>query len=151
MSAPMLLTPHFTLAELTASQTAARLGIDNTPSPEIIENLRRTAALLEECRTVLGNKPIVVSSGYRCPALNKAVGGVPGGAHVTGQAADFVRPGLYVATVCQRLVGTPGLRWDQIIREYDHAGAGWVHIAWSRTPRMQVLTIDHNGTREGLS
>lgn len=147
----MLLTPNFTLAELVASQTAARLGIDNTPSPEIIENLRSTAALLEECRTVLGNKPLIVSSGYRCPELNKAVGGVPGGAHVAGKAADFVRPGLSVATVCQRLAGTPGLRFDQIIREFDQRGAGWVHIAWSATPRMQVLTIDHNGTREGLA
>lgn len=148
----MNLTKHFTLAEMVASQTAARLGIDNTPSPEIVENLRRTAALLEECRTILGNKPIIVSSGYRCPALNKAVGGVPGkSAHVTGQAADWICPGAgSVATICQRLVGTPGLVWDQIIREFDHAGNGWIHLAWSESPRMQVLTIDHNGTRVGL-
>lgn len=147
----MLLTPHFTLAELVASQTAARLGIDNTPTPEIIDNLRVTAELLEECRTALGNKPLVVSSGYRCPELNKAVGGVPGGAHTVGKAADFICPGLSVATVCQRIFGTPGLRFDQLLREFDAGGNGWVHIAWSRTPRMQVLTIDHNGTREGLS
>lgn len=148
----ILLTPHFTLAELIASQTAARLGINNEPPPKIVENLRRTAELLEECRRVLGGKPILISSGYRSPALNAAVGGAFSSAHLWGQAADFTCPGAgSVATVCQRLAGTPGLQFDQLIREFDQGGAGWVHIAWAATPRLQILTIDRNGTREGLA
>jgi uncharacterized protein YcbK (DUF882 family) len=73
------------------SQTAARMGIDNTPTPEILKNLRIMAAKLEEIRSLLG-VPVLVSSGYRCPALNKAVGGSKGSAHLLGLAADITAP-----------------------------------------------------------
>lgn len=143
----MRISPNFDLSEFTTSQTAARLGIDNTPSPEIVDNLRKTAELLEEVRAIL-KAPILITSGYRCPDLNLAVGGVPGrSSHTTGQAADFHAPGAgSPKSICMKIAGTPGLRFDQLIHEYS----SWVHLAWSDAPRQQVLTIDRNGTREGL-
>ena len=90
----MTLTPHFALSEFTHSQTAARLGITNAAtSPVIIANIRRTAAMLEKVRAILG-KPILISSGYRCQELNAAVGGSQNSAHVDGLAVDFTCPGF---------------------------------------------------------
>ena len=142
----MKLSPNFDLSEFTTSQTAARLGISNKPSDEVIENLAETANLLEEIRKILG-KPILISSGYRCPELNRAIGGAANSAHLTGQAADFTCPGVgSPLTVASIIAGTPGLEFDQLIHEFD----SWVHIAWRDNPRQQVLTIDRNGTRSGL-
>lgn len=143
----MQLTPHFTLEELIHSDTANARGIDNSPSPEIIENLRKTAQMLERVRTLLG-QPITISSGYRCPALNAAVGGVPDSAHLYGQAADILCPGFGTPLeVCQAIQKSM-IPFDQLIRE--HLAADWTHIAWSTSQRMQILTIDHSGTRFGL-
>lgn len=146
------LSPNFWLSEFVRSQTAARRGIDNTPPPGVIANLRKTAALLEEVRAILG-APILISSGYRCPELNLAVGGTRRigkdgkeilSAHTSGQAADFSAPGAgSPRTIVQRLNGAPGLAFDQLILEFD----AWVHLAWSETNRQQVLTIDGNGAR----
>lgn len=151
----MKLTENFDLSEMIVSQTASRQGIDNTPQPAIVANLRKTAALLEEVRSLLG-APILITSGYRCPALNVAVGGVvarnPDGterlsAHTAGQAADFHSPTFgSPKTIAIKLAGTPGLQFDQLIYEYD----SWVHIAWADSPRHQVLTIDGGGARWGL-
>lgn len=132
------LTDHFSLAELTASETAARRGIDNTPSPEIVKNLIRTVQLLERVRVLLGSKAILVSSGYRSPALNAAVGGSKTSAHMQGLAADFICPGFGTPlAVCQRLESL-GLEFDQLIQE-----GTWVHIGLAAEgvkPRRQVLT-----------
>lgn len=145
------LSDHFALSEFLISQTASRYGIDNTPSEEVLENLKKTALLLERARTILGNRPIFVSSGYRCPDLNHAVGGVAGSAHTFGKAADFVCPGFGpVVNICLTLEGHDDLYYDQLIREYDSDGRGWCHIAWSDTPRRQALTIDRNGARFGI-
>src|SRR5687767_12880711 len=86
------LSRHFTLEELVASQTATRRGIDNTPAPAVVRNLRKLAVLLERVRVLLDWAPILVSSGYRCPALNVAVGGSKNSAHMAGLAADFTAP-----------------------------------------------------------
>lgn len=72
---PRHLSSHFTLEEMIHSQAATRQRIDNSPSPEILSNLRRLAATLEEVRSLLGDAPILISSGYRCPALNRATSG----------------------------------------------------------------------------
>lgn len=85
----MALTKNFTLQELTKSATATRLKIDNTPSQRIIKNLTELASkVLQPIRDKYG-KPIIVTSGYRCEQLNKAVGGVPFSQHCQGQAADI--------------------------------------------------------------
>jgi len=141
----MRLSDHFTLAELCASQTAARLGIDNTPSPEMVDALRRTAQLLEKVRALLG-KPILVSSGYRAPLVNRAVGGAANSAHMLGCAADFSCPAFGSPLEVAREIAQSDIVFDQLIHEFR----AWVHIAWSPQPRRMVLTIDGAGTRHGL-
>lgn len=99
----MRLTDHFDSDEFTLSQTAARLGIDNTPSPEVMSNLLELATALEIVRERLGC-PIVITSGYRSPALNEAVGGAKGSAHLMGHAADITVPGFgNPLTVCRAI------------------------------------------------
>lgn len=142
----MSLTPHFTLDELTASQTAARLGLDNTPPPEMVAALKRTAELLEEVRALLG-KPVLVSSGYRSPAVNRAVGGAANSAHMLGCAADFSSPSFGSPIDICRAIARSDIAFDQLIHEFR----AWVHIAWAPNPRKMVLTVDTAGTRPGLS
>jgi len=146
----MNLSPHFSLEELIVSQTASRKGIDNTPSQEIINNLTRLCAFLETVRDAL-QSPINISSGYRCPELNAAVGGAASSQHVTGHAADFTAHGLTLDGIIQ-LIMKEQLPFDQLIREFpDSNGGGWVHISIPNdpgdAPRQQVLIIDHTGTR----
>ncbi len=149
----MQLSPHFSLAELVHSDTATDRGIDNTPSASIAANLTRLAAFLEEVRAALGGHPLQITSGYRCPALNKAVGGVADSAHLFGLAADFVCPEVGMPLViCAKLRGTPGLVFDQIINETNGA-ARWVHVgiaADGREPRGEVWTVENGQTRSGL-
>lgn len=140
----MDLTPHFTLAEMTAS--SAHPDIPNDPSAEIIAHLGATAALMERVRQVLGNQPITVSSGYRSPALNAAVGGVPNDAHEQGWGCDFECPAFGAPlTICRALAGS-GLVWDQLIEE-----GTWVHLSADPRARGQVLTkAPGGGYRVGL-
>lgn len=146
------LTEHFTLEEFTDSQTAARKGIPNVPpvgSPERA-NLQRTAETMEEVRTLLGDKPILVSSGYRSPAVNAAVGGSKSSAHMSGLAVDFSCPGFGTPRqICKAL--EPHMRKltiDQLIHEFD----SWVHLGLTGgAPRHQALTIDTKGTRHGFA
>lgn len=143
----MNLSPNFTLEELVSSQTASRLNIDNTPSPEIIERLKMTCTKLEEVRLLLGH-PIIVSSGYRSPRLNAAVGGVTTSAHSEGYAADFLCPGFgSPLEVCKKIAASD-LKFDQLIREYDNPdparsgqSGGWTHISFDPRMRRQLLSI----------
>lgn len=139
----MNLSPNFTLAEFTRSATAIRLGIDNTPTPAIIENLRFTASKLEEIRAQMaGMKTIFVNSGYRCLALNRAVGGSPTSAHVKGLAVDITAPRFYsgnVRKLCE-FVASCGVEFDQLI--YEFGPQGWCHIGFAigSTPRREILS-----------
>jgi len=136
----MNLSPHFTLEEMIATQ---HRDIDNDPPLEIVANLKRTALLLESVRLRLG-APIIVSSGYRSPALNKAVGGQPNSQHLTGQAVDFICPGFGTpTTVASALQDCREVPYDQLILEFGR----WVHISWADAPRRQALIIDKTGTR----
>ena len=144
------LSEHFTLGEFITSQTAARYGIPNTPPANILENLKTTAAMLEKVRALLGDNPIYISSGYRSPDLNAAVGGASNSAHIFGQAADFTCPAAgNVREICEAIERSD-IQYDQLIREFDADGHGWVHIAWRDMPRRQALTIDGAGTRIGI-
>ena len=135
----MKLSPHFSLAELVSSQVATRKGIDNAPAPTIVANLTRLAALLEQVRALVG-APIAISSGYRSPALNKAVGGAANSAHVLGLAADISTAKLAPKALAL-LIRQSGLDFDQLIYE-----GTWVHIGLSTgTPRRQVLTAKFAG------
>jgi len=129
---------YFTMRELTASATAKRRGIDNTPGTAEVENL---VALVEKVLDPLREKfgaPIIVSSGYRCDRLNKAVGGVPSSQHRLGQAAD-------IRTVSDKpsenkklfdLIRTMGLPFDQLIDEY---GYNWIHVSYGPRHRRQII------------
>jgi hypothetical protein len=129
------LSPHFSLEELTFSSTATVKGIDNTPTPEIIANLTTLCSTLEEVRTMLGF-PMHIDSGYRCPALNQAVRGVPDSAHVTGYAADFICPEFGTPLqIVESIVHGTTIKFDQIITE-----GNWVHLSVAPTMRQQVLT-----------
>lgn len=137
---PKKLTEHFTLEELVISQTAARKGIDNSPSPEIIRNLTSVASILEDVRALLGGIPILISSGYRSPELNKAIGGARMSAHMAGLAADFTAPGFGTVLQVARKIASSPVPFDQVIYEYG----SWVHLGLSApgiAPRRQTLTI----------
>jgi zinc D-Ala-D-Ala carboxypeptidase len=139
------LSTHFSLEELIATQ---HRGIDNTPPADVVTRLARTAQGLEAVRTRLG-VPVIISSGYRCPALNHAVGGQPSSQHLVGEAADFIAPQFGPpATVVSALVDCRDVDFDQLIEEHG-AGVSWVHVSFvsDRAPRRQVLMIDASGTR----
>jgi hypothetical protein len=142
----MNLTPNFTLEELTASETAVRNGLDNTPGPIAYQNLVRLANFLEEVKTVLGGKPIMINSAYRGPEVNAHGGGSKASQHMVGCAADIRVPGMSPDAVCKAVIASE-LQYDQLIREFD----SWTHISIPNeegsTPRGQTLIIDRAGTR----
>jgi uncharacterized protein YcbK (DUF882 family) len=141
----MNLSPNFTLDELTASQTAARKGLDNTPNATEVANLVRVASLLEEVRALL-NKPILINSGFRSKAVNDSVGSKDTSQHRIGCAADIRVPGMTPREVVEACIAA-NIGYDQIIEEFG----SWTHISVPNTastaPRRQALTIDRQGTR----
>lgn len=148
----MKLTEHFTLAELTASNKARELGIDNTPPPEIVPRLVMVAEMLERIRSTL-NCPVVVTSGYRCERLNMAVGGSSTSDHPRGHAADIVSPRYGTATEVAKalapLVSVLGI--GQLILE-GVRGRQWCHVS-TRVPEKavnRVITITDAGVQAGI-
>jgi zinc D-Ala-D-Ala carboxypeptidase len=142
----MNLTPHFTLDELTASESAERNGWDNTPNDAELENLKRLADMLEQVKVVLGGKPIMINSAFRSKKVNDSVGSKDTSQHRIGCAADIRVPGMTPDEVVRKVVAS-GINFDQVIREFDR----WTHISVSNspdtTPRKQALIIDKAGTR----
>jgi hypothetical protein len=132
----MLLTPNFSLEQLTYSETAERERIDNTPAAEIVESLRLLARGLEQVRMLTGF-PLEISSGYRSPELNTRVGGAKSSQHTRGQAADFTCDEFGPPLDIIRAIRDSDIDFDQCILEY----ARWVHISFSAAPRGKVLTI----------
>ena len=141
----MNITPHFTLEELTTSETAERNGWDNTPGEAELANLKRLANLLEQVRALV-NKPVMVNSAYRSKKVNDAVGSKDTSQHRLGCAADIRVPGMTPDQLCRAVIAS-GIGYDQIIREFDR----WTHISVPNTestpPRKQALIIDRAGTR----
>ncbi|MBI3514386.1 MAG: DUF882 domain-containing protein [Proteobacteria bacterium] len=133
----MKLSDHFTLEELVHSQDAERHNIDNTPSAAIIENLGVVARSLETVRALFDG-PIIITSGYRSPALNAFVHGAANSQHMEGLAADFICPQAGTpAEICQRIENS-GIGFDQLIYEYT-----WCHISFVATaPRRMALTLN---------
>lgn len=132
----MNLSTHFTLEELTFSETGERRGLRNEPPLALLVNLRRVADTLEKVRAIV-NRPIFVSSGYRSPEINALVGGSPNSAHMLGLAADIRASGMTPRELAEA-IRDYGVKLDQLILEYDR----WVHIGLTTgTPRGQVLTI----------
>lgn len=144
----MKLTNHFQLSEFTRSGTASRHGINNSLNPdnpqhaEIIANIQALCTgVLEPLRQHIG-KPLVISSGYRCPQVNTLVGGVKNSQHMKGEAADLRIPSL-----------TEGRKWmewivdntsfDQCIMEHsknkDGSTSHWIHVSYSRKHNRQYV------------
>lgn len=142
----MQLSPHFSLAEFTLSQTAARKGLDNTPDATVIHRLTVTAINMERVRDVLGDRPISVSSGYRALAVNQAVGGSATSAHVLGWACDFICPAFGDPLAICHALAASDLKFDQLIEE-----GTWVHISFDPRMRRQVKTKTATGYADGLT
>lgn len=148
----MKLTHHFTLAEFTRSSVAQARGIDNTPPPEILPRLVRTAEMLERIRATV-RVPVIVTSGYRCPELNKAVGSRSTSDHTQGHAADIVAPGFgtpaEVARLLAPLVSVLGI--GQLILE-QVGGKSWVHVSTYEPERAinRIITVTDAGTLPGI-
>ncbi len=139
----MKLSQHFSLEEMTKSQTAARLRIDNTPPQDVIKNLTNLCIhVLEKVRLNYG-RPVIVNSGYRSPPLNRAIGGSRNSQHMSGQAADIEVPGIDNRFLFNWI--RDNLQFDQLILEFHKDGvpdSGWVHVSWnSTTNRRQILEI----------
>ncbi len=139
----MNLSPHFTLAEFTVSDTAERKGIDNTPPPDVMPALQKTAQGMEAVRIRLGGAPILVTSGYRSLELNRAIGSRDTSQHVKGEACDFICPRFGTPRMVVDALKDSGIEFDQLILEFGR----WVHISFAGKPRHHVLVIDRDGTR----
>jgi len=139
----MNLSPHFTLEELTVTDHRT---LDNSPKQEEISNLQRLAQFLEQVKTALGGKPVMINSAFRSKAVNDAVGSKDTSQHRIGCAADLRIPGMTPDQVVRTIIAA-GLPYDQIIREFD----AWTHISVpnhsNHPPRRQALIIDKSGTR----
>lgn len=125
----MRLSEHFDLEEFLVSETAARMGLSNRPGPGIHLRLERLAETMEEVRKLLGH-PITITSGYRSPEVNQAVGGAPSSDHIKGLACDFICPRFGPpAMVCQAIQDSP-IQFRQLINEFNR----WTHIAIPLSP-----------------
>ena len=151
----MNLSPHLSLAEFIASDTAARFGIDNTLPLELMDAAMETAAMMERIRTFLSETaghdvPIIILSGYRCLALNAKIGSLPTSDHVKASALDFKAPAFGTPyAVCKALVPhAQRLSIGQLIHEFGL----WVHVS-TRTPSKpanRVITITAKGVSLGI-
>jgi hypothetical protein len=139
----MNLSEHFTLEELTHTD---HREFDNTPNETETSNLQRLALFLEEVKTVLEGRPIMVNSAFRSKQVNDAVGSKDSSQHRIGCAADIRVPGMTPDEVVKAVIAS-GIAYDQVIREFN----SWTHISVPNTkdmtPRRQALIIDKSGTR----
>ena len=139
----MNLSPNFTLDELTHTD---HRQFDNTPNASEMANLVRLAGFLEEVKTAIGGKPVMVNSAFRCKEVNDAVGSKDTSQHRIGCAADIRVPSMTPDEVVKAVIES-GIGYDQLIREFDR----WTHISVPSVagdnPRRQSLIIDKTGTR----
>ena len=137
------MTPHFTLAELTHTD---HRELENIPNETELANIQRLAEFLEDLKTLLGGKPIMVNSTFRSKAVNDAVGSKDTSQHRIGCAADLRVPSMTPDAVVRAIIASD-LPYDQVIREFDR----WTHVSIpnepARAPRKQALIIDKQGTR----
>ena len=131
------LSAHFSLAEFLHSDLALREGIDNDSPPEAaLRDMRMLCIdVLEPLRKALGDRPLRITSGYRCPELNALLKSADTSQHLLGQAADFQVPGLDLLEAAKVAASRSLVRFDQLIYE-----GRWLHISWAKQPRRQLLT-----------
>lgn len=140
----MRLSPHFILEEFTRSATAKRLNIINVPSTQQIENLRQLCInVLEPVRTQIG-LPLHIDSGFRCPKLNEAVGGVSDSQHLEGRAADIIPVGNIGLNTVFDDIARSSLEYDEIILEFEE----WIHISFNvgkNRKKKSIASKNSNG------
>ena len=138
------LSKHFSLQEMINSGTASRLGLDNTPNEEQIENLKALCEnILEPLREYYESRPIMITSGFRSPQLSKAIASSENSQHCKGEAVDFEIPGFDNRQVAAHIKNN--FLYDQLISEYYEDGiidSGWIHVSFKRdgSNRKQSLT-----------
>lgn len=139
----MKLTEHFTLSEFIRSETAENRHIDNTPTPEVVDNLRALCRnVLEPARLAFG-APIYITSGYRCPELNKAVGGKPTSQHLRGEAADLQVRGMENLRKLYKLIKDHGV-FDQLLYESNKSGVRWIHVSYKESGNRRQAIDNYN-------
>lgn len=148
-----MLTQHFVQAEFEVSGYAARAGISNRVPAHLQSNLEALARALQRIRDFLG-QPVVITSGYRGPEVNRNVGGSPNSHHLLAAAADWTAPGFGTPLECAKAIEAHCDLWgvQQLIAEYaTAAGGGWVHVGILpvRNPN-QIISKDRQGVRIGL-
>ena len=129
---------YFTIKELCKSSTATQLGIDNTPNSEIVNNLEQLVEYILDPLRERYEKPIYVNSGYRCDALNKAVGGSKTSAHRYGLAADITGGSPKENRILFNLIQELDLPFQQLI---DEKNFSWIHVSFSDKPKKQILHL----------
>ena len=152
------ISKHFSYREMTRSETARRHGIDNTPSPSELDNIRYTAEQMEKVREYLNEKyqkpiAIIVTSCFRNEKVNRLVGGSRASAHRYGLAADCDATGFTSTAFAKEIIQMKDkglIDYDQLILEFPERGDGaWVHIGFKKNGagnRRQVLTaVKRNG------
>lgn len=152
----MYLTPNFTLSEMLYSDTAIKLGIENTATDDIVIKLKILCEnVLQPVRNYF-NKPVIINSGYRNPILNEAVKGSKTSQHAKGEAADIEIKGLSNYDLACWI--RDNLNFDQLILEYadnlkNDPNSGWVHVSYvsPQINRKQCLTINKKGTFNGFN
>lgn len=139
----MQLTEHFTLSEFVRSETATNRHIDNTPTQEVVENLRALCRnVLEPARVAFG-APIYITSGYRCTELNKAVGGKPTSQHLRGEAADLQVRGVENLRMLYNVIKSRGV-FDQLLFESNRSGAKWIHVSYKASGNRRQSIDNYN-------
>lgn len=121
------LTPHFSLFELSGTSVEKYKKLNLLKAQEQMGKMYMLAGFAERVREIIG-KPMIITSGYRCPELNKAIGGALTSQHIFCEAIDFVVKGLRVEDIFSRIV-TSDLKYNQIIIERNKSGSQWVHIS----------------------
>jgi zinc D-Ala-D-Ala carboxypeptidase len=157
----LMLSPHISLAEFTASQAADRAGIDNDLPAELLPNARATAEMLQRIRKFLSEKlglvhgaPILITSGYRGLKLNAILGGSKSSDHMRALAADWHCPVAGRPTDICRLLApqVDALGIGQLINEFPSKSGGWIHTSTEtpRNPANRIITITRAGVRVGI-
>jgi zinc D-Ala-D-Ala carboxypeptidase len=142
------LTPHFTLDEMVKSQTALRLGLDNTPDTDEMESLLALCENVLEPVRIHWAKPVVINSGFRALPVNRAIGSRDSSQHAKGEAADIEIPGIDNLVLYYWIAEE--LDFDQLILEFYNGepSSGWVHVSYvGLENRNQTLRIDKGGVK----
>lgn len=142
------LSPHFSLAEFTRSRTAENLGISNAPNAVQIDAMTRLCMTVLEPVRMHFDSPVIITSGFRCPILNKQVGGDPESQHMAGEAADIKVIGEKLSDVWLFII--EHLNYDQCVAEKlkkSDGSAGWIHVSHRREgyQRGEALSYLGNG------